>query len=69
MSMADGRTIANPLEWHPWLTQAAPGQQALVELRVFSVDWPDLDEGLDLQGMLLGIRPRFAREAEGTKAG
>jgi hypothetical protein len=21
------------------------------------VDWPDLDEGLDIQGMLQGIRP------------
>lgn len=69
VTLADGRTIANPLEWHPWLAHATSEQQAHVELHMFSVDWPDLDEGLDIQGMLLGIRPRFAREAESTKTG
>jgi hypothetical protein len=56
--LADGRVIANPLDWHPWLAQATPEQQANVEYNVFSVDWPDLDEGLDIQGMLMGIRPK-----------
>ena len=58
VTLADGRVIGNPLEWHPWLAQAAPEQQAHVELRAYSVDWIDLDEGLDIQGMLMGIRPR-----------
>lgn len=57
VTLADGRVIANPLDWHPWLAQATPEQQAHVELHAFSVDWPDLDEGLDIQGMLMGIRP------------
>ncbi len=58
VTLADGRVISNPLDWHPWLARATPQQQARVELRPFSVDWPDLDEGLDIQGMLMGIRPK-----------
>jgi hypothetical protein len=59
VTLADGRLIGNPLEWHPWLAQATPEQQANVVLHAFSVDWPDLDEGLDIQGMLMGIRPQI----------
>ncbi|MBI1281610.1 MAG: DUF2442 domain-containing protein [Anaerolineaceae bacterium] len=57
VTLADGRIISNPLNWHPWLAQATEQQQAHVEYHAFSVDWPDLDEGLDIQGMLQGIRP------------
>lgn len=67
--LADGRVIANPLDWHPWLANATPEQQAHVELSVFSVNWPDLDEGLDIEGMLRGIRPRFVQPAESAKTG
>ena len=57
VTLADGRIISNPLEWHPWLANASVEQQANVEYHAFSADWPDLDEGLDIQGMLQGIRP------------
>jgi hypothetical protein len=57
VTLADGRVISNPLEWHPWLASATPQQQERVEYHAFSVDWSDLDEGLDIQGMLEGIRP------------
>ncbi len=57
VTLADGRVIGNPLDWHPWLRDATPAQQARYDLRAFSVDWPDLDEGLDIEGMLRGIRP------------
>ena len=59
VTLADRRLIGNPLEWHPWLAHATPEQQANVVLRAFSVDWLDLDEGLDIQGMLMGIRPHI----------
>ncbi len=57
VTLADGRIISNPLNWHPWLAQATEQQQSHVEYHAFSVDWPDLDEGLDIQGMLEGVRP------------
>jgi hypothetical protein len=63
VTLADGRIIANPLDWHPWLTQATPEQLANVELDAFSVYWPQIDEGLDIQGMLLGIRPKTRESA------
>jgi|FLYN01.1.fsa_nt_gi hypothetical protein len=63
VTLSDGRVIANPLEWHPWLAQATPQQQANVELHKLSVDWPDLGEGLDIQGMLMGIRPAAPESA------
>jgi hypothetical protein len=59
VTLADGRVIGNPLAWHPWLVQATPEQRTNFELRAFSVDWPDLDEGLDIEGMMRGIRPRI----------
>lgn len=58
VTLADGRVISNPLEWHPWLANATPEQQSTVELHAYSVDWPELDEGLDIHGMLQGIQPK-----------
>ncbi len=57
VTLADGRVIGNPLAWHRWLEAATPEQQTHVEFHHYSVDWTDLDEGLDIQGMLMGIRP------------
>lgn len=56
--LQDGRTIGNPLEWHPWLGNAPAEKLINVDMSVFSVYWPDLDEGLDIEGMLRGVRPR-----------
>ena|SRR5258708_22063262 len=57
VALADGRVIGNPLDWHPWLAQAKPEQLINIEMDIFSVFWPDLEEGLDVQGMLQGIQP------------
>lgn len=57
VTLADGRVIGNPLAWHPWLAAATSEQRANVELNPFDVWWTDLDEGLDIEGMLRGIRP------------
>ncbi len=63
VTLADGRVIGNPLSWHPWLANATPDQRSSMILRVYSVDWPDLDEGLDIEGMLRGIPSAEARRA------
>jgi len=64
--LADGRRIGNPLVWFPWLEHASAAQRANFQLGAFSVFWPDLDEGLDVEGMLRGIRPRQPSGAAGT---
>ena len=57
VTVADGRVIGNPLNWHPWLAQAKPEQLVSIEMDVFSIFWPDLGEGLDIEGMFQGIQP------------
>lgn len=52
VTLADGRMIGNPLAWHPWLQAATLEQRQNIELNAFDVWWPDLDEGLDIEGML-----------------
>ena len=69
VTLADGRDISNPLEWHPWLASATLEQFSNFELDAFSVYWSDLDEGLDIEGILRGIRPRASRSIETAKAG
>jgi Protein of unknown function (DUF2442) len=59
VTLQDGRIISNPLAWHPWLEHASAETRAHVEYHAFSVDFPMLDEGLDIRGMLLGIHPRL----------
>jgi len=56
--LADEREISNPLDWFPWLANATPHQRANYELSPFSIDWHDLDNGVDIEGMLRGIKPK-----------
>jgi hypothetical protein len=55
VTLANGEIVRNPLYWHPWLASAAPEQRLNVEYDALSVFWPDLDEGLDIEGMRRGI--------------
>ena len=54
----DGSKVSNPLSWHWWLAQATPEQRARYELYPDAIVWPEFDEGLDIEGMLRGIKPR-----------
>jgi hypothetical protein len=57
VTLEDERIISTPLYWYPWLEDATPDQQRHVELLPDAVYWPDLEEGLEVEGMLRGIRP------------
>lgn len=57
--LADGREISNPIDWFPWLMRATSEQQQDYELWPFSIDWPELDNGIDIEGMLRGVKPRL----------
>lgn len=57
--LADERVIGNPLAWHPWLAKATDSERANVKLYHLSVWWPDLDNGLDIRGMMEGVQPRL----------
>jgi hypothetical protein len=58
VTLSDGTKVSNPLTWHGWLEQATAQQRQNFVLGRDSILWPDLDEGLDIEGMLRGIKPK-----------
>jgi Protein of unknown function (DUF2442) len=57
VTLEDERVISTPLRWYSWLAEATPEQQNHYELLPDAIYWTDLDEGLEVEGMLRGIRP------------
>ncbi len=60
VTLKDGRIIGTPLDWYPWLANATADQRKHIELLPDGIYWNDLDEGLEVDGMLQGIRPIYA---------
>jgi len=56
VDLKDGRTISVPLWWYPRLLNATPKQRAHFEIGRFGIHWPQIDEDLDLAGLLLGAK-------------
>ncbi len=56
VELADGRVISVPLVWYPRLWYGTPEERANVVLLGDGaiLHWPDLDEDLSVQGLLLG---------------
>jgi hypothetical protein len=54
VTLTDNRVVGAPVNWFPWLAEAAPEQQHNFELHAFSIFWPDLDDGLDIDALLTG---------------
>ena len=52
--LKDGRVIGAPLDWFPWLAEASIDQRVRFEVHPFSVTWPDLDDGIDIQAFVTG---------------
>ena len=57
VALMDGRTIVVPLAWYPRLANATPEQRGNWELAGagYGIHWPDVDEDLSTEGLLLGI--------------
>jgi hypothetical protein len=55
---ADGRIVSVPIEWFPRLTHGSKRERRNWELvgAGFGVHWPDLDEDVSVENMLLGQR-------------
>lgn len=54
VTLADGREIGAPLWWYPFLQNASAKQRADVELQFSGIWWPELDEGVPVEGLLPG---------------
>jgi hypothetical protein len=56
--LADGRSVSAPLDWYPRLKAGTLAERKHWELigAGFGVHWPDLDEDISVEGLLLGKR-------------
>ena len=70
VSLADGRKLSVPVAWYPRLANATPEQRRNWKIIGPGVGfhWPDVDEDLSVEGMLLGapapgVRPRAPERA------
>lgn len=55
IEMTDGRILGLPLYYFPWLQNASEAQRQNYQLNYFTVDWEDMDEGIDMVAMLTGL--------------
>jgi hypothetical protein len=61
VSLADGRSVAAPLWWYPFLTALNQAQLNEVELMYEGVWWPAVDEGISVKSMFLGKKAPGAK--------
>jgi hypothetical protein len=52
--LKDRRVIGMPLDFFPWLEQASPEQRANYRLYPFTIYWPDLEDGIDVEALITG---------------
>ena len=75
VDLEDGRTITVPIGWYPRLAYGTPAERANVQISGagYGLHWPDLDEDIGVEGLLLGWKSRespasFARWLESRPA-
>jgi hypothetical protein len=56
VDLADGRTVSVPVEWYPRLADGSAQEKGNWHLigRGAGIHWPDLDEDISLDNLLLG---------------
>jgi len=56
VDLEDGRTVSVPIGWYPRLAYGRPDEQANWRIAGagYGIHWPDLDEDLGVEGILLG---------------
>lgn len=61
VALDDGREISVPLEFYPRLNRASKEQRDKYEIIGLGtgIHWPEIDEDLSVEGIVLGIPTRF----------
>jgi hypothetical protein len=56
VNLEDGRTIAVPIVWYPRLAYATAAERSnfVIAGGGYGIHWPNLDEDIGVDGMLLG---------------
>jgi len=65
VDLVDGRTISAPIAWFPRLVHSALGERENWRLiaRGEGIHWPDLDEDISIESLLLGRRSGESQES------
>jgi hypothetical protein len=56
VDLEDGRTISVPIGWYPRLAHGTPAERANFQIvgAGYAIHWPDLDEDIGVEGLVLG---------------
>jgi len=56
VDLEDGRTVAVPIGWYPRLAHGTPAERANFQVSSagYGIHWPDLDEDIGVEGLVLG---------------
>jgi hypothetical protein len=58
VKLADGRLIAHPLAWYPWLAGATDEQFTERQANPLLIYWPKLEDVFSLDTLLTGPAPK-----------
>ena len=64
VTLADGRTIAAPLWWYPFLSGLDEQDLNEIELVYEGIWWSRVDEGISVKSMFLGRKAPWAKTPE-----
>jgi Protein of unknown function (DUF2442) len=64
VTLTDGRALSVPLWWCPRLLHATPAQRDHFEIGRFGIHWPEIDEDIELAGLLVGAKAPGATPPE-----
>jgi hypothetical protein len=56
VDLEDGRTVSVPIGWYPRLAHGTSAERANLQISGagYGIHWPDLDEDIGVDGLLLG---------------
>ncbi len=56
VDLEDGRTLTVPIGWYPRLAYGSAAERANFQISAagYAVHWPELDEDIGVEGLLLG---------------
>lgn len=65
VDLSDGRSISAPLAWYPRLWHGTPDERSHWRLTGGGqgIHWPDLDEDISLEGLILGKPSNESQES------
>ena len=63
VDLEDGRTISVPIGWYPRLAYGTSAERAnlIISGAGYAIHWPDLDEDIGVEGLLLGKKSNEAQ--------